>query len=102
MSSGTWGTSAQVSTKRASAHLRKRFATLTTRTRPFAAQPPLHRPTTWLKPELVAEVKFAGWTPDGHLRAPVFLRLRDDVSATDVRAVPDGSGIGRRRAWQGR
>ena len=77
--------------------LGKRFATLTTRERPFAKQPPLHRPTTWLDPELVAEVKFAGWTPDGHLRAPVFLRLRDDVSATDVRAGPDGAESGARR-----
>jgi bifunctional non-homologous end joining protein LigD len=74
--------------------LGKRFATLTTRKRPFARQPPLHRPTTWLEPELVAEVKFAGWTPDGHLRAPVFLRLRDDLSAADVRDGPDGAESG--------
>jgi bifunctional non-homologous end joining protein LigD len=74
--------------------LGKRLATLTTRKRPFARQPPLHRPTTWLEPELVAEVKFAGWTPDGHLRAPVFLRLRDDLSAADVRAGPDGAESG--------
>jgi bifunctional non-homologous end joining protein LigD len=77
--------------------LSKRFSNLVTRKRPFAKQPPLHRPTTWLEPELVAEVKFSGWTPDGHLRAPVFLRLRDDISAREVRAVPDAgeSGTGR-------
>jgi len=74
--------------------LGKRFAKLTTRKRAFAKQPPLHRPTTWLEPELVAEVKFAGWTPDGHLRAPVFLRLRDDLSAADIRAGPDGPESG--------
>jgi bifunctional non-homologous end joining protein LigD len=51
---------------------------------PFTAQPPLNGPATWLAPELVAEVKFAEWTDSGHLRAPVFLRLRDDV---DPRAV---------------
>jgi bifunctional non-homologous end joining protein LigD len=75
-------------------NLAKRFAGLTTRTRPFATQPPLHRPTTWLKPELVAEVKFTGWTPDGYLRAPVFLRLRDDVAASDVRARPEAGESG--------
>ena len=39
-------------------------------------------------------MKFAGWTPDGHLRAPVFLRLRDDLSAADIRAGPDGPESG--------
>jgi len=74
--------------------LGKRFAALETRKRPFAEQPPLHRPTTWLEPELVAEVKFSGWTPDGHLRAPVFLRMRDDIAASDIRGGPDGSESG--------
>jgi bifunctional non-homologous end joining protein LigD len=37
----------------------------------------------WVKPELVAEVKFAEWTPAGHLRAPVFLGLRADKLPRD-------------------
>jgi bifunctional non-homologous end joining protein LigD len=78
------------------AQLAKRFADLKTRKRPFAKEPPLHRPTTWLKPELVAEVKFAGWTPDGLLRAPVFLRVRDDIAANDVRSGPEASDPGAR------
>jgi len=40
----------------------------------------------WVQPRLVAEVKFAEWTHDGHLRAPVYLGLRDDKAASDVRA----------------
>jgi bifunctional non-homologous end joining protein LigD len=32
----------------------------------------------WVKPELVAEVSFAEWTPDGHVRAPTYKGLRDD------------------------
>ncbi len=40
----------------------------------------------WVRPQLVAEVKFAEWTHDGHLRAPVFLGLRDDKAAAEVRA----------------
>src|SRR5581483_11964194 len=39
----------------------------------------------WCKPELVAEIKFAEWTPGGHLRSPVFVRLRDDVDPRGVR-----------------
>jgi bifunctional non-homologous end joining protein LigD len=41
-------------------------------------------PIYWAKPELVARVKFAEWTNDGHLRAPSFLGLRDDKAAKDV------------------
>jgi bifunctional non-homologous end joining protein LigD len=51
---------------------------------PFTEQPPVNGPATWIEPELVAEVKFDDWTEAGLLRAPVFLRLRDDV---DPRAV---------------
>ena len=40
----------------------------------------------WVRPSLVAEVKFAEWTHDGHLRAPVYLGLRDDKTAPEVRA----------------
>ncbi len=39
----------------------------------------------WLKPALVAQVKFAEWTRDGKLRQPVFLGLREDKKATTVR-----------------
>ncbi len=44
--------------------------------------------TTWVRPELVAEVKFASWTDDGRLRAPVFLRLREDKPAREVQVIP--------------
>jgi bifunctional non-homologous end joining protein LigD len=52
---------------------------------PFAEMPELNAPTSWVEPKLVAELKFQGWTDDGHLRAPVFLRLRDDIDAKQVR-----------------
>ena len=39
----------------------------------------------WVKPELVAEVKFTEWTSDGLLRQPVYLGLRADKKAKDVR-----------------
>jgi len=38
----------------------------------------------WLKPELVAQIEFAEWTPDGHLRHSKFVGLREDK---DPRAV---------------
>lgn len=40
---------------------------------------------TWLHPDLVAQVRFGEWTQDGLLRQPVFLGLRRDKAARDVR-----------------
>jgi bifunctional non-homologous end joining protein LigD len=40
--------------------------------------------TTWIKPKLVAEVKFTEWTSGGEMRHPAFLGLREDKKATDV------------------
>jgi bifunctional non-homologous end joining protein LigD len=67
------------------ARLRKRCEALQTAEHPFAEKPPLHAATSWLRPELVVEVKFSEWTPDGYLRAPVFLRLREDIDPKTVR-----------------
>ncbi|HEY8553890.1 MAG TPA: non-homologous end-joining DNA ligase [Burkholderiales bacterium] len=74
------------------AQVKARLERLRTDARPFAEKPPLHSPTVWVRPEVVAEVKFHSWTDDGYLRAPVFLRLRDDVEPARVtRAAPDAT-----------
>jgi bifunctional non-homologous end joining protein LigD len=39
----------------------------------------------WVEPSLVAEVEFAEWTHEGRLRAPVYVGLREDKLARDVR-----------------
>jgi bifunctional non-homologous end joining protein LigD len=57
---------------------------LQTRSCPFADTPAVNGPVVWVKPELVAEVKFQEWTVDDALRAPVFLRLRDDIDPKTV------------------
>ncbi|MGH8732993.1 MAG: DNA ligase D, partial [Burkholderiales bacterium] len=51
---------------------------------PFDEKPVLNAPTTWVEPDAIIEVKFQGWTDDGSLRAPVFLRLRDDLDPKGV------------------
>ena len=38
----------------------------------------------WVRPELVAEVAFSEWTPDGHVRHPSFKGLREDKPASAI------------------
>jgi len=51
---------------------------------PFAKKVKDEAVTTWVKPELVAEVKFTEWTSSGEMRHPVYLGLREDKPAEDV------------------
>jgi bifunctional non-homologous end joining protein LigD len=39
----------------------------------------------WVRPELVAEVKFLTWTDDNLLRQVVYQGLREDKPAAEVR-----------------
>jgi bifunctional non-homologous end joining protein LigD len=66
------------------AHLAARLKPLITPKCPFAERPKPDRGMTWVKPELVCQVKFSNWTTDDRLRAPVFLGLRNDVPAPEV------------------
>jgi bifunctional non-homologous end joining protein LigD len=70
---------------RSLAQVKKHLDAIATDKCPFAATPQLNGPTVWVEPKLVAEVQFHEWTPEGALRAPVFMRLRDDVDAKKVR-----------------
>jgi len=64
--------------------LKSRLDAIRTDNCPFSEVPPLNAPTTWVRPELVAEVKFSEWTRDGRLRIPIFIRLREDKSPGEV------------------
>jgi ATP-dependent DNA ligase len=45
----------------------------------------------WLRPQLVAQIEFAEWTPANHLRHARFVGLRDDKNAREVvRETPMG------------
>lgn len=51
---------------------------LKTKDGPFVVKPPTNEPVQWVKPKLVAEVKFSEWTADNRLRHPIFVGLRED------------------------
>ena len=50
----------------------------------FKVTPKTNTKPTWVKPELVAEVKYTELTKDHIYRHPIFLRLRDDIESDDV------------------
>src|SRR5581483_8892991 len=51
---------------------------------PFSVRPKTNERPHWIRPELVAQIKFTEWTADGKLRHPVYLGLRDDKKPADV------------------
>jgi len=57
---------------------------LETRDCPFAEKPKSNERPHWVRPELVAQIKFTEWTDDRRLRHPVYLGLRDDKRPRDV------------------
>ena len=53
--------------------------------------PSMMRKMNWVNPVFVCEIKFAEWTRDKKLRAPVFLGLREDKKPAEV--VRESQGI---------
>ncbi len=47
--------------------------------------PSMMKKMHWVNPKFVAEIKFAEWTRDQKLRQPVFLGMREDKAATEVK-----------------
>jgi bifunctional non-homologous end joining protein LigD len=66
------------------ASLHARLTPLIAKKCPFAERPKPDAGMTWVKPELVCQVKYLNWTPDKRLRAPVFVGLRNDTGPGQV------------------
>ncbi|MFL5730890.1 MAG: DNA ligase D [Cytophagaceae bacterium] len=63
----------------------KKLKQLVTEKCPFNKKPKTNTPVTWVKPELVCEVKFQEWTSDGKMRIPIFIDLRIDKNPKEVK-----------------
>lgn len=61
--------------------IRARLETARRDTPPVPA--PAVKGTVWVEPELVVELRYKEWTEGGHLRHPVFLRVRDDKTVDE-------------------
>ena len=68
-------------------NLRERFEKIQQKECPFVAVPAKERGPSvrWVKPQLVAQVEFTGWTDDAILRHPSFQGLREDKPAKSVK-----------------
>lgn len=72
--------------------LKKKLAKLHTDAVPFEAGPKkpgrwskrVPGSERWVKPQLVAEVRFAEWTPDGQVRHASYVALRTDKPASEI------------------
>ncbi len=82
--------------------LYRRMEQLKQKQSPFKPAPRTNTPARWIKPELVAEIRFAEWTREGSLRQPVYLGLRTDLDPREVvreePASAAGKKLGRRPA----
>jgi bifunctional non-homologous end joining protein LigD len=66
------------------ARVSKLLKTRETTRSPFSEKIKANEPAHWVRPDLVAQIRFTEWTTDDKLRHPVYLGLRDDKSAREV------------------
>jgi bifunctional non-homologous end joining protein LigD len=81
--------------RKSEAEMIARLRRLETEKSPFAWKPESHRGMHYVKPQLVAQIKFTEWTHEGSangkrpgglkMRAPVFLGLRADKKPEECR-----------------
>jgi bifunctional non-homologous end joining protein LigD len=64
--------------------LKKALDKIARKDSPFDERHPTNEAATWVKPELVCEVRFTEKTADCQLRHPVFIAIRTDKPASEI------------------
>jgi bifunctional non-homologous end joining protein LigD len=85
-----------------------RLKKITTAKSPFSMKIRDSQDIIWVEPEIVAEVQFSQWTPDGFLRHPVLKTIRDDkqplqvVKESVLDNAMDGPGAAPKTGYRGK
>ncbi len=79
-------------TDRELGELHTKLAKIKTQKSPFSEKITVNSTITWVRPKYVCEIKFSEWTPEGHMRHPIFLGVRLDKKPKDV-SVEHGAKI---------
>lgn len=66
--------------------LHERLEKMIIKKSPFENIPKTNMPVTWVKPELVCEIKYSEITKDGIFRHPVFVAIREDKEPEEIAA----------------
>lgn len=69
--------------------LYQRLEKMIIKSSPFETIPKTNMPVTWVKPELVCEIKYSEITKDGIFRHPVFVGIREDKEPEEVKETAD-------------
>ncbi|MEY8761204.1 DNA ligase D [Chryseobacterium tongliaoense] len=64
--------------------LHERLEKMVIKKSPFENIPKTNMPVTWVKPELVCEIKYSEITKDGIFRHPVFVAIREDKDPEEI------------------
>ncbi|WP_294270673.1 DNA ligase D [uncultured Chryseobacterium sp.] len=65
--------------------IRDRLEKMAVKKSPFEDTPKTNSPVTWVKPELVCEIKYSEITNDGIFRHPVFVTIREDKEPEEIK-----------------
>lgn len=64
--------------------LHERLDKIAVKDSPFEHKPKTNSPVTWVRPELVCEIKYSEITNDGIFRHPVFIGIREDKEPEEI------------------
>lgn len=65
--------------------MRDKLESLKIEKSPFNSKFKTNAPVTWVKPEIICEVSFQGWTDSGHMRQPILEGVRIDKKPVEVK-----------------